>query len=436
MKTGIPGRLAPSHHRLLLAVLITTTLAYLNSFNAAFQFDDYNVIVDNLGVHSLERWAGGLTHGIRPLLKLTYTLNWVSGVGLAGFHLVNLSIHLWATCMVYLLARAMCNEQAEIAGALAAMVFGLHPVMTEAVTYVSGRSASLMAALYLTALWAYHKRQRLWSLSLFIAAVLVKETALTLPFALMLWDMQQGGQMKDSLKRQAWHWAVLGVLAAGVLAHGGYRRYVLDILSIRDMGDNLRIQSEALWYLLARPLVLWARDIDPIIEVPQHWELKSIALMALMGVGVAGLMKRRMWGFALVWSFLHLLPTNSILPRLDPANERHLYLPMAGIALAAGHYLRRPVMRSRTVLALVLMLALTMATFTAIRNHAYRSERALWQATVEQSPLNPRAWNNLGYAYQQEGRKLEAMEAYQKALALDPKYNKARNNYDKLNKIY
>jgi hypothetical protein len=74
-------------------LLVATALAYLNALVAGFQFDDFNIIVDNSRVHSLAAWWQQMP-GIRPLLKLSYTLNWISGFGAPGFHAVNLLLHL------------------------------------------------------------------------------------------------------------------------------------------------------------------------------------------------------------------------------------------------------------------------------------------------------------------------------------------------------
>ncbi|MGO8755062.1 MAG: hypothetical protein ACLQHK_07515 [Gallionellaceae bacterium] len=97
-KIEIPARNVPAWQ--LLAVLA----CYFNSLSGAFQFDDYNVIVDNPRVHSWDAWLAGLSHGIRPLLKFSYTLDWTLGLGAAGFHLTNLLIHLGNAYLVYLLA--------------------------------------------------------------------------------------------------------------------------------------------------------------------------------------------------------------------------------------------------------------------------------------------------------------------------------------------
>lgn len=133
--------------------------AYAGSFHGIFQFDDYNVIVDNPGVHSLSAWFSGLP-GIRPLLKLSYTVNWISG-GLFSFHLFNIAVHAANTVLVYLLSRRFCSRlsalerQSEFISLVSALLFALHPVQTEAVVYICGRSMSLMALFYFSSMLAY-----------------------------------------------------------------------------------------------------------------------------------------------------------------------------------------------------------------------------------------------------------------------------------------
>lgn len=134
----------------------TVAVVYLNSFRGVFQFDDYNVIVDNGGVHAWGAFLAGLPRGIRPLLKLTYTLNWTSGLGLFGFHLVNVGLHAANAVMLFFLASRIGGPSiSRFAALLPALLFAVHPVQTEAVTYISGRSVSLMAFFYLGSLLAY-----------------------------------------------------------------------------------------------------------------------------------------------------------------------------------------------------------------------------------------------------------------------------------------
>ena len=116
-----------------------------------------------------------------------------------------------------------------------------------------------------------------------------------------------------------------------------------------------------------------------------------------------------------------MAPSNSLVPRLDLANDRHLYLALAGPMLALACGFARVAMRAR-VPALVAAFALctTLALATAWRNADYRSETALWQATVRGSPHKARAWLNLGYAYRLDGELARAADAYRCALMLEP----------------
>ena len=141
---------------LSLAVLV----CYANSLFGEFQFDDYNVIVNNPRVHSWSSWLEGLTLGIRPLLKVSYTINWMMNTGVIGFHLTNVLIHLANTFLVYLLAKEFIRPQWQAqklmnAPFFAALLFAAHPIHTEAVTYICGRSSSLMTFFYLAAMRTY-----------------------------------------------------------------------------------------------------------------------------------------------------------------------------------------------------------------------------------------------------------------------------------------
>lgn len=429
------------------AVLLLLALAaYSNSFNAAFQFDDYNVIVDNANVHSLAAWWRHVV-GIRPLLKLSYTLNWVSGLGASGYHIVNFALHCVNAVLAYWLLKRFPADDVRRAGETAfgaALLFVLLPAQTEAVTYISGRSVSLMALFYLSALLAYacgrdrqdQRLTRIFSPLLFIAALLVKEVAVTLPIALLLWERAHGTAIGPALRRTWPHWLVLGLAGLLLLALRDYAALFAYSFSLRSSGENLLSQIHAVAYLLPRLFALWGHNLDPDLPLLQRWTpLLTVEALSLAGLLILGLwqLRPRPWlGFGILWLLLHLLPTNSLVPRLDVANERQLYLGSLGACLVAanivyvvGRYKVAWRGRSNGVLAVwlvVLMLA------TQARNRDYRDEIALWQDTAAHSPAKPRPWNNLGYAYALAGDDERARQAYQMALHLQPDYILARQN--------
>ena len=421
----------------------TVAVVYLNSFRGAFQFDDYLVIVDNAGVHSWSAFLAGLPRGIRPLLKFTYTLNWTSGLGLFGFHLVNVALHAANAVLLFLLASRVVGTSG-FAALLSALLFAVHPVQTEAVTYICGRSVSLMAFFYLGSLLAYlrgrERRSRsllyLASPILFLLATASKEVALTLPFALVLCEAvrRERTGWEEVFRAQAVHWVLLGSLAVLFIAHAGYGRLLEVCFDIRGAADNLSTQLHGIPYLLSRLFLPHALNFDPDLPVFSGWSTvllpEALLLSALLAAGFIGLWKRSAAGFGILWFFLHLVPTNSFIPRFDVANERQLYLSSWGLflALAYGADLLRERCGARWVTAVAVLLVVALGGFTVSRNAVYRSQVALWEDTARKSPGKARVQNNLGYSYELAGRFKEAEAAYLKALLTDPGYSLARWN--------
>ncbi|HVY04914.1 MAG TPA: hypothetical protein VHB46_02955 [Burkholderiales bacterium] len=438
------------------ALVVAVLLAYFNALGAAFQFDDINVIVDNLAVHSFAAWSDSMP-GIRPLLKFSYALNWTLHDSPFGFHLFNVALHAVNTVLVYRLLQSLSRAQSLAPEAnwcraplIGAMLFALHPVQTEAVTYISGRSVSLMALFYLGSALAWMRvghdeagrSWRLFSALLFGLALLVKETAVTLPLALLLldaWALHEPGDLRQRLLRLRWHFLVLAFSVGVMLASTTYR-HLLDVsLSARGMLDNLLTQVNAVCWLARQIIMPWNLNADPDLPVITAMSLplllQVIVVAGILYAGFRGIRSRRWLAFAVLWLFLHLLPTNSLLPRLDVANDRQLYLALIGGFFVIGLGVEALATRFRRPqwlvgVALALLLALGIGTFQ--RNETYASPIAFWEDALAKSPRKARVANNLGYAYQQAGRLAEAKLAYQQAIAADPDYWRARINLEAL----
>lgn len=432
----------PLRYQALL--LLATCAAYANIGLGEFQFDDFNVIVNNPQVHTWQALLEGLGHGIRPLLKLSYTLNWTSGWGIAGFHLFNLFIHLGNVLLVYELSRRFVSEHALLCekplpvAFFAALLFALHPANTEAVTYVSGRSSALMTLFYLGGLLFYDVgRARNDKLLLYLgvplcfaAALAVKETAVTFPLALLLWEHARGNTWRAALRQQWPYWAMLVLVALFMFSSANYRTHMQTSADVNGLAGNLATQAIAIAYLLRQWLLpLWLNidpDLHPAFTLAQA--IPQLVLLAVLCAMMLFTLRRRPWlGFALAWVVLQLLPVHLLLPRLDVANDRQLYLLGWPLALALAAELSLWVER-RTCVLILAMLTIALDSLTVLRNLDYRSETALWEDTVEKSPAKARTHNNLGYAYMLAGRSDEARHEFRHALQLDPAYYKARNN--------
>lgn len=438
------ARLGPT-----LVVLAAVCGAYANALCASFQFDDWDVIVRDPRVQSLAAWRDSMP-GIRPLLKLSYAVNHASGFGVVGFHAANVAIHaingLLVLALVYpLAARSGVDRDGATRLALStALVFTLHPVQTEAVTYASGRSASLCLALALasTALWI---RGREWGRSelsqfasplLMLLALAVKETAVIVPTVLILWIATDPGRpfrIAAALRETAGHWVALLLALAAGLSLPAYQTFVETSLATRSPVENLVAQVHGVAYLLGQLVRIDRLNVDPALPAVTHWDatgvLLAIALLGAVGAALAGMRRWPLASFSVLWTTIWLLPTNSLLARLDLVNDRQWYGALIGPALLIALGLECLGKRTRagahlTLAALVLLAAVA----TQRRNDVYRDEVSFWSDVLIKSPQNARAFNNLGIALAERCDLPGAERAWRRALELDAGFVRAAVN--------
>lgn len=431
----------------LMWLTLAVGIAYANALTGVFQFDDYNVIVNNPRVHSWASWLEGLSLGIRPLLKLSYLIDWTMGGGVTGFHLTNLLLHLANTYLVYRLSLAFVQQQRQREQfrhipLFAALLFAVHPVHTEAVTYICGRSTSLMTLFYLTGLLTYvsgrlqHSRIKVYVLTplFFVIALSVKETAVTFPLALLLWEYGCGGLWQRALKPQWPSWLVLFLGMVFFLFNANYLSEMERSARFNSLQGNTATQLYAYAYLLRQwALPLWL-NIDP--GLPLLRDLSASLLPLLCFATLFALMlicwRKRPWiSFALAWTMLQLIPLHLFLPRIDIANDRQMYLAGWPLFLALAIELQL-LLREKVFKFAAAALLLVLASLTLLRNQDYASEIALWESTVQLSPNKARVHNNIGYAYLLAHRYREARPEFITALQLDPSYYKARYNLYRL----
>lgn len=426
-------------------VVALTVAAYATAFGAAFQFDDQHTVVANAATHGWAAWWASLP-GIRALTKASYVASHALSPAPWSYVLGGVILHVAAALLALFLVRRWLADlapgvaRAGHAAAVAALAFALHPAQTEAVTYVSGRSVVLAGALVLASLAAHERwrdtkawRWRLASLAAFALALAARETAWTVPFALVLVAAARAEPLRGALRETRWHWLVLAVALAAAAASPTYRWLLRESLAVRGPLDSLAAQVDGVWYLVTRPLLALRVNFDPVVVVDPvggvAWAAKALALAAAVALGCAALRRVPWLALGVLWLFVHLAPTNGVVARYDLVNDRQLYLALLGPALIAGVAVARlRVGRMGVAAALVVVLAAA----TAARNLDYASGLALWQATVRASPGSSRAWNNLGWHAQAAGDREAARAAYARALALDPGNYRARANLDAL----
>jgi Flp pilus assembly protein TadD len=455
--------------------------AYAKSLGGPFIFDDLRSIASNPTLHPL--WPpGGVLHpppgttvSGRPLLNLSFAVDralW--GGEVPGYHAVNLLIHLLAGLILFGLVRRtwMRTKPAEGAvgasaragtciGFATALLWTVHPLQTESVTYLAQRAESLMGLLYFATLYslvrglsaAVRRRGTGW-LALSVAAcgagMAVKEVMVTAPVLALLYDRTfAAGSFGAAVRRRALYYAALAacwlVLGGLMVQAGGNRNGSIGF------GIGVSPWAYALTQLVAIPryleLCFWPHPL--IFEYGPFWvhDPESVIPGGLLVVAlVAGTCwttwKRQPAGFLGCWFLGILAPTSSIVPGATQMIVEHrMYLPLAAvIALVVSvgwvRFVERPgpgpeAAASSTSVAFcaaVLVLAVGLVCLTASRNRDYRSETALWEDTVAKRPSNPVAHDNLGVALLKAGRLTAAAAQFSAAIELKPDDAEAHNN--------
>jgi tetratricopeptide (TPR) repeat protein len=438
--------------------------AYWRVLPGEFQFDDAEFVVDNAGIKDLgafgsaAHWLGALRSG-RPLVELTFALNYAYG-GLEpwNFHLTNLLIHLAAVVLAWSVARRLLRlagaASADGQALVVAGLFALHPLQSEAVSYVWQRGESLAALLYLAALACLLRadeepatRSRpAWLLGGFLTFLLglaTKATVVTLPAAwLLLTALVPAPAARDGLvpwrRRLAPALALLALDAAFSLRllfglqgpdvglGTGLSPWTYLLTQLRVLPTYLRLLAwpsgqSVDWYLLpGRLLTQPATTLSGLLVVAAAAGALWLALRSRRREDAGGA-AARVAGAGLLWFFLVLAPTSSLVPIVDLLVEHRVYLPSLGVFLAATAVAERALSawappRLAPVLAVATWLAL--AGLLHARNAAWVTRRALWTDAAAQAPENPRAWTNLGTAASREGRSEEALGHWQRGLAL------------------
>jgi tetratricopeptide (TPR) repeat protein len=280
-------------------------------------------------------------------------------------------------------------------------------------------------------------------------AMASKETAITFPLALLLWDVLVRRLHGRALRSVflSYHlpfWMIVMVMAVALWMHPRYA-YLADFsLNIRPIWDNVLSQVHAVAYALLLFFVPWKQSFDhdlPIVHSVFQWPL-LLDLMVLCGLIVGAFVVVRrlpLVAFGIGWFFLQLLPTNSIIPRNDLLSERNVYLPSVGLFIAAvtcGLVLFNWVFREtsslpwvRTVFRSIgLAWVLALCLLTVQRNALYQDPVLLWSDTVRKSPQKARPHNNLGHSYALQGDWKHAIEEFRVALTLKPDYILAQEN--------
>ncbi len=429
--------------------MATGLAAYSSSFSGLFHMDDVQNIVRNPRIREIHRLDRIATGTFRPVADLTLAANYAAGrLDVRGYHAVNLSIHLLAALVLFgLLRRTLCTVRLharysarsnELALAVA-LLWTLHPLQTEAVTYLIQRCESLMALFYLLTLYGLLNsvQQPSWGALAVASCALgmgTKPVMATAPIVALLYDrVFLSGSWRETV-RQRWKlhtglcatWLILALLLASNVKE--FREHV-------GLGEKL---ATPLRYALSQPgvllhylrLTVWPHPLILDYGWPVAQTARQIVPPAL-AVGTLLLVALRRWrepaGFLGTAFFLVLAPTSTVLPIADLAFEHRMYLPLAAVLTLLVLGLAR-ILSARGLWAAAAALALLFSALTIRRNADYRDEVALWGGVLAHRPENVRARSGLAIALYKRGRAREAEEQFREVIRRQGSFPGAHDN--------
>ncbi len=432
-----------------LSISLALAAAYANSFHVPFIFDDAASILENPTLHDWRTVLfpprdSGLTVSGRPLLNLSFAIDRaLHGERVAGYHLTNLLIHWLAGLTLFGLIRRTLHLDAAIQpthrgdlfAAVVSIIWVLHPLQTESVTYVVQRAEALVGLCYLFTLYAFVRalqtatRARLWltfSAAACFAGMAAKEVMVSAPLLVLLYDrtFATGSFRETWQKRRRFYLALASswlLLAACIAASGGRGGTVGTSNDVTVLGYFLT-QCQAIVHYLRltfwpTPLVLdyGTRVAGGFGEAAGQFFL----LAALAGLAGYAIWKHPRAGFLGAAFFTLLAPTSSFVPVVTQTMAEHrMYLPLAPVLILFSTLIWR--MNVRVFVAAGFSGAILLGTLTHRRNHDYRSATSIWEDTIAKAPDNARAHASLGTLLAKAGDFVAAEQQLRRALALTP----------------
>lgn len=425
---------------------------YTNSMNGDFVWDDKNLVQNNPLVKSWPDITGIFTQDIagkqeavpygyyRPFTVMTYALNWAVGnFNVEIYHFTNIVLHILTAFSIYFLVLILFHDAAL--ALLTAFLFVVHPVHTEAVTYISGRAGILSALFMILSFIFYIQYQksgnkRLYAFMLigYALALLSKENSFIFPAVLLLYHYI----FKKEFKIKAFL-PVLGLWAVCFYLRSVFLGFSLFNPDASDWGTSLA-RLPGFFVAIGSYLRLLFFPFDLHMEYGNYYfhpyDFRFIAGVLISVLLLSYALRKRtanvLLSFSICWFFVTLLPNSSIYPVTAFYMAEHwLYLPSVGFFIIISRWLINLYRLKRLkILALFLMLgiALFYSSLTIKQNNYWREPIAFYKRTLKYAPWSERVYYNLGLVYSRLGNYPEAIKMYKKAIMLKPEEYSFYNN--------
>ncbi len=436
------------HSNLFIFVLIIILgiAVYANSLEGKFLWDDRDLIEENMRIRSFlnsqkiftEHIGAGVakqSSSYRPIQIFTYMIDYsLWRLNPKGYHITNTLLHILAALSLFWLISIIFKD--NLLSMFTSILFVVHPIHTEAVTYISGR-ADCLAAFFMLLCFAFYIKQ-LNSKSLityilmllsYILALLSRENSLILPALLLLYHY--AFNKKLNVKNFT---SILGILFAYILLRAtifipstnthsftfsqrlpGFFAAITNYLKLLILPFNLHMEYGLKLFSFQNPKVI----------------LGIILLFSLLIFAFKKKTKNNMLFFSMFWFFIALLPSSNLYPINAYMAEHWLYIPSIGFFLIFAKvltYLYRTKDLKIPAIIFIISLIAFYSFLTIEQNNYWKEPLAFYERTLEYTPNSARVLNNLANIYHSMGKTKKAIALNKKAIEIKPDYDEAYNN--------
>ncbi len=446
----------------LAIIILLGIIIYSNSFDCSFHLDDLGRIVNNTRIRNLADVKGWSNiYPSRPFGMFTFALNYhFNQLDVQYYHLVNLIIHLinvflvwWLTFLIFS-SSAMKDQpiarNKKVLAFLTALLFVSHPLATQSVTYIIQRLASMAAMFYLLSLALYVKARLannrnistylLFTASLISAvlAMLTKENAFSLPFAIMLFELFFIRTKKLSINFRDYRVILLiaAFLSLLIILLFKFSLSIFKPIPPTIYGNSCTITPLNYFFTQFSVIVKYIQllflpinqnlDYDfPISN--SFFEIRTLLcfmlLISLIIMAVLSFKRYRVISFGIFWFFITLSIESSFIPISDVIFEHRTYLPSLGffLIITSGIYFLLWNKHKYLAISIFVIIIGLNSKLTYERNKVWKDEQTLWSDVISKSPNKVRPIFNLGSSYSKIGQYDMAIPYFTKVIEINPK---------------
>jgi len=428
----------------IIFVIILGALAYSTAYNGEFIWDDRALIVENSNIKNWSNISKIFTENIysgvgissnfyRPLQMLTYMVDYfLWGNSTCGYHFTNVALHILAALCVFWFVQILFEN--PLLSLLTAAFFVVHPIHTEAVSYISGRSDPMALCLMLLTFIFYinctdiNKFRTCLIIGVSYAlALLSRETTLILPVLILTYHYT----FRKKIAVTGFI-TIIGVAAVYMLSRSVINPYVDTNMAkgapLLQRLPGFFVALENYIKLLVLPLNLHMEYGSPIFKLSAPAVILTFVLSLFYALrkNTSVLIK-----FSILWFFITLFPVSNIIPVNAYMAEHWLYVPSIGFFLLLANGLTKMYYRKNLKWISIMITGLFLISWmflTLRQNEYWKDKLTFYKRTLTYSPKSYRIVSNFGIFYQENGKYPEAIELYKKAIEIDPKSAAAYNN--------